>query len=217
LPFTFFDDCQKKSDDFSEIIIEFIRANPDFFEWRAKIKPNINTEDGRNDIKAKMAGAFTTFNLPSEPKTIADKAVAEILSKFYNTLGVKKAVKDHRDAMAAENFVGYLLELYIFSEAHKFNWCLCPDAIVKSVDFVKQNEDGTWTMLQIKNRDNSENSSSKKVREGTDIQHWFRTFSKKEGSNWNNFPDPELKKTLSEDGYFQFIDDYFKNHPDFRR
>lgn len=196
---------------FSKTILQFVIENPDYFGWRGAVKPDLKTDAGRKAVLDKMAGAFTTFNLPSAPQTVPDTAVVEILLRYYEVPKVNRTIKEHQDAMAAENFVGYLLEFYIFSEAYKLGWCLCPAAIVKSVDFVKLNEDKTWTMLQVKNRDNSENSSSKKVREGKDIMHWFRTFSKKTGSNWSNFPDAKLKKTLTEKGFFNFIDNYFKN------
>ena len=63
-------------------------------------------------------------------------------------------------------------------------------------------------MLQIKNRNNSENSSSSKVRDGTTINKWFRSFSKKDISNWKNFPDTQLNGQLSEEGFHNFIDIY---------
>jgi hypothetical protein len=81
---------------------------------------------------------------------------------------------------------------------------------VKHVDFVKKKPDGTWQMLQIKNRDNSENSSSKAIRVGTDIKHWYRSFSRKDLKNWDAFPDEQFKESLSEDGFLRFIKEYLE-------
>ena len=182
--------------------------HPEYLNWRKKIKPDLNTIEGREQVLEKMDGAFTTYHLPSLPKTIPDNAVSILLEKFYKLNDVKRILKEHQLAMASENFVGYLLELYIFSVAHNYGWVLCPDSIFKSVDFVKQNPDGTWHMLQIKNRSNSENSSSSKVRVGTTINKWFRSFSHKDISNWENFPDKELNGQLSEEGFHSFIEMY---------
>lgn len=211
MAFTFFDDCEANCKIYSETIIEFLSSNPEFFGWRGKSVPDLSSDDGKNKVREKMVSSFSKFNLPSLPKTSDDPALAKILKTHYAIDDVARAIIEHRSAMAAENFVGYLLEMYIFSIAWPIGWCLCPDAIVRSVDFVKK-ENGKWIMLQIKNRDNSENSSSKKVRDGTEIRHWFRTFSQKPGSNWQNFPDPELRDRLSEEGFLNFIDNYFDGY-----
>lgn len=63
-------------------------------------------------------------------------------------------------------------------------------------------------MLQVKNRDNSENSSSSAIRAGTEIEKWHRTFSKKAGANWSVFPDERLKTELSEENFERFVRTY---------
>lgn len=84
--------------------------------------------------------------------------------------------------------------------------------MVKAVDFIKPPDmaAGNWRLLQIKNRDNSENSSSSAIRIGTHIEKWHRTFSKKMGSNWAAFPEAELLKHLSEDGFRKYVKTYLK-------
>ncbi len=62
----------------------------------------------------------------------------------------------------------------------------------------------------VKNLDNSENSSSSAIRNGTDIKKWFRTFSKKPGSNWEAFPDEEIKGDVSEEGFRQYVKKYLE-------
>jgi len=51
-----------------------------------------------------------------------------------------------------------------------YGWHCAWGETIRSVDFCS--EDGQ--LLQIKNRSNSENSSSSRVREGTNIIKWFR-------------------------------------------
>ena len=83
----------------------------------------------------------------------------------------------------------------------------------KAVDFIKPPISPTadWQLLQVKNRDNSENSSSSAIRIGTKIEKWHRTFSKKAGSNWSAFPDEQLRSLLNEKGFKRFIETYLKN------
>ena len=79
----------------------------------------------------------------------------------------------HRDSMAAENFIGNLLESYLDRKLSNYGWVWCCGEMVKSVYFINPESNG-FTLLQVKNRDNSENSSSKSIRDGTTILHWFR-------------------------------------------
>ena len=111
--------------------------------------------------------------------------------------------------MAAENIIGELLEMYIdnMSRVTSAGWCRAYGDVVKGVDFVKSSPSG-WILLQIKNRDNSENSSSSAIRSGTNIIKWFRTFSRTGNTNWSNFPDDMLKSQMSENGFRIFVQDY---------
>jgi hypothetical protein len=77
---------------------------------------------------------------------------------------------------------------------------------VKAVDFVKR-EGEKWVALQVKNRDNSENSSSAAIRQGTDIKKWFRTFSRRPATNWDKFPG-DIATGLSEEGFQTFVRSY---------
>ncbi len=204
----FLDICRQNQNEFSSIIADFLRDNPDVLGWRGKAKPDPNTNEGRDVVITKMRSAFTNFHIPSMPETVPDRAVATIMDRYYEIDNIERAVEEHRKAMAAENFVGYALELYIFSVAHEYGWCLCPNAVVKSVDFVKREQNGRWRLLQVKNRNTSENSSSSKVRDGTEIEKWFRTFSKRDATNWENFPDGALTDKLNEQDFQDFIVQY---------
>ncbi|MCS7069464.1 MAG: SinI family restriction endonuclease, partial [Meiothermus sp.] len=100
--------------------------------------------------------------------------------------------------------LGDLLERYIANRLEPRGWIWCAGNIVSSVDFLR--EDLT-VALQVKNRDNSENSSSSAIREGTNIKRWFRIYSRKGRTNWENFP---FASGLSEDDFHEYIKDYAK-------
>ncbi len=147
---------------------------------------------------------------PLPPSTIPDEMVSVILNKYFEVPYEKleEAEELHRISMAAENIVGELLERYIAEiiEPHGCIWC--SGSIVKAVDFIYLDGKKNWHLLQVKNRDNSENSSSAAIREGTEIQKWFRTFSKKKGDNWANFPSLGVTEELSEEGFRSYVKKY---------
>jgi len=79
------------------------------------------------------------------------------------------------------------------------------------VDFIHyDNEKDEWGLLQVKNRDNTENSSSSKIRDNTPIKKWFRTFSQRDATNWENFPDEVSSKDLNEDDFRAFVESYLR-------
>ena len=93
-----------------------------------------------------------------------------------------------------------------------YGWHCCWGETMKSIDFC--NEDGQ--LLQIKNSDNSENSSSKAVRDGTEIKHWFRRFSKTGKTNWealNLLVGLRKEDELNEISYKQFVKDAVTANP----
>lgn len=193
----------------AQTIVEFLRANPSYIKLRGKNIPHPSTQQFFDVVYQRYVTKKYSSDKPSHPKTIPDNMVDTVLQHMfsYSFNEISNAKKSHRDSMAAENFIGTLLERYLDSELSKFGWVWCCGEMVKSVDFIKR-EEGGFTLLQVKNRDNSENSSSKAIRDGTTILHWFRSYSKKAGDNWANFPDTRLKNILSEDDFRQFVIDY---------
>ena len=120
--------------------------------------------------------------------------------------------------MGAENVVGALLENYINSESNKYEWCMCAGEVVHGTDFIRKiDNNNTWELLQVKNRDNSENSSSSTVRElikqnsGIVIKKWYRTKSRTGKTNWENFPDENLKKILNEFSFQNYVKEYLSD------
>jgi len=151
---------------------------------------------------------------PEPPSTIPDEMVSFVLEHYFEieSKSLERIKTEHALSMGAENIVGNLLEHYLASILELHGWIWRAGSLVKAVDFVKPpTEKGDWVLLQVKNRDNSENSSSSAIRTGTTIHKWFRTFSRKPGSNWATFPDAVAKNDLSEKGFRDFVKVYLES------
>lgn len=146
---------------------------------------------------------------PKVPSTTTDDAYLDVLLNYYQCKYTRYEIDDiHKKAMASENIVGELLERYIAQELEPHGWVWASGSVLRAVDFIYPNSDGSFFLLQIKNRDNSENSSSKAIRDGTSIQKWFRTYSRRGGTNWENFPTKNPEEKLSEQGFRAFLIKY---------
>ncbi|MGA9379990.1 MAG: SinI family restriction endonuclease, partial [Phormidium sp.] len=127
-------------------------------------------------------------------ETIPDQIVKLILLEHENnnnqeSVGqdneeiVDKYIYGHRIAMSAENLLGRLLEAYIADKIEPYGWIWCSGEIVFATDFIKCSGEGKWICLQVKNADNSENSSSSQIRkefkrrgyQDVTIEAWFRS------------------------------------------
>ena len=192
----------------------FLTKHTDCFGWRREPQPNLNEVNGVKKLAEKYFTSILTKVSPSIPQTVPDEMVSVILKKFYKhpSEKLKSIQTEHQHSMAAENMVGELLERYIDSVLSKHGWVWCCGALVKHVDFIKE-EGNDYRRLQIKNRDNSENSSSKAIRNGKNIDHWYRTSSRTGRTRWEDFPDPALKSNLSEAGFLAFVERYVRSGP----
>lgn len=148
--------------------------------------------------------------LPRSPRTVADDMVGYIMQVAFSYTP-EEAVSlsiAHQRAMAAENAVGDVLERYIASVLEPKGWTWCSGTLVTAIDFIRYDPAvQDWDVLQVKNRDNSENSSSAGYRSGKGIPSWFRTFSRTGQTNWPAFPYlvGNDKKLLNEDGFKDFV------------
>lgn len=126
-----------------------------------------------------MNGYFhAVANKPSQrvanPKSsCSDPAVRRIVQEIqsWTKVEVENAEQNHNLFMSAENVQGNLLEEYIASQVRPYGYFWCQGNVLRAIDFC--NSDGSH-FIQIKNKDNSENSSSSNIREGTEITKWFR-------------------------------------------
>ena len=197
-----------------QIVISFLVQYPNAASQpKDKGAPAIGT----TEYIEKQAHSFALSRnpkAPQEPATVPDEMVSVILNEYFGVPAsdLERIKKGHSLSMGAENLVGDLLERYLAKVLEPQGWIWCSGSMVKAVDFIKppSDERGLWRMLQVKNRDNSENSSSSAIRDGTTIEKWFRTFSKKVGSNWTEFPDTTLRQQLSEEDFKIFVRQYLK-------
>lgn len=128
-----------------------------------------------------------------------------------NSKDVKTINKYHRLAMSAENIAGSLLEEFLSVELLKYGWYCCWGETMRSVDFCHIN----GQLLQIKNSDNSENSSSKSVRTNTEIKHWFRRMAKTGKTNWEALNKLIASDNdLTEEGFIEFAKNIVTSNPD---
>lgn len=154
---------------------------------------NINTEEYFVNLLTKYRDGRKKPSLKIKKnlvigETIPDQMVRLILQKSEKC-DIKKIdeyIDGHNLAMSAENLLGNLLERYIASVIED-GWIWCPSQTIFATDFIKYSPDSDeqWICLQVKNADNSENSSSSKIRQQfkqkgyeDSIRIWFRSRSR---------------------------------------
>lgn len=192
----------------------------DLPEWSCTI--NIKTGEDATDFMKKWTNKFTNsyFNRPSQRisnpiGTRHDPILDEIISSRINHTSddLENIKYGHRLSMSAENIAGAFLEEYIAQKIISQGWHCCWGDTMKSIDFCSVDDQ----LLQVKNSDNSENSSSKTVRDGTTINHWFRRFSRTGATNWSALNvlvgiENENDK-LDEDSFRAFVRHAVTNNP----
>jgi hypothetical protein len=211
---TFSNDNSDKNlvESFSQVC-NFLADNPNSISWRSKKNvPSVETQEGLEILAKRYFSAYNKSDFPAVPGTVPDEMVSVVMQEAYG-YSIEQCEKikiEHQHSMCAENCVGALLERYLDSVLRSHNWHWCCGDFVKAIDFVSKTDDGKWLALQIKNRDNSENSSSSAIRSGTEIEKWFRSFSKTGKTNWNSLPQLMQGYDLSEQGFITFVKSYLK-------
>lgn len=200
--------------------------------------PNINMEKGSTPEEYIHRWVLTYCNainnLASEkkanPKTsCSDPLIKEMVKKAKNIeddSNLDGQEKSHILFMSAENVLGNLLEEYIAKTIKPYGWIWCAGETLRAIVFC--NIKGT-ELLQVKNKSNSENSSSKNIREGTTIKKWYRLgTSKKGGIPKPSYKWPKLNKIVNtygtklvskecdmdEDKFKEFIQAVIKKNPE---
>lgn len=196
-----------------KIILRYLLENTDRLSWRGE-PPDLRTESGIVTLCTKYFNAYRKSDFPALPSTVPDQMVSIVMHAAYGySLNDCENIKlTHQQSMCAENAVGALLERYIDSVLRDYGWHWCCGSFVKAIDFIKLSDNGEWYELQIKNRDNSENSSSSAIRNNTNIQKWFRTRSRTGETNWNNLPPLMQGHGLSEVGFKTFVEMYLRSN-----
>lgn len=145
--------------------------------------------------------------------TAADTLMKEIYHSLHPQLDeivVQTVALGHSTMMTIENIVGDMLEEYLSIKLSTHGWKCCWGTTVKSVDFI--NEDGS--LLQVKTSDNSENSSSSAIRQGTSIEKWYRRVSTKADTYcWDKLVELTKDNTISEGDFRTFVRTTIINNP----
>lgn len=196
-------------------IVLFSRDNPMFRVLQHKSRKLPVPEFGNREHLVYLANKYFNGRQPKRlpmPKTVPDPALATVMEIGYGKSKeeLEILIEGHRVAMVAENVVGELLERYIDTKLSDDDWIWCAGEVVRSVDFIRpgREPDILWESLQIKNRDNSENSSSSAIRNGTDIKKWHRTVSRTGQTRWETFPTASRERILDEYDFRHFVRDY---------
>jgi SinI-like restriction endonuclease len=176
--------------------------------------PFIKGAKNPTDYAAKWVRRFVTgyekrpsANRGGPLKTVPDSIIDGIAEIRLIHEGLPEASiglirEAHRFSMAIENLVGGLLEEYVDSIGSRFGWICCWGASVRAVDFLNPKLD---KLLQVKNRSNSENSSSKAIRVATGILAWYRIDAETGDTEWDELNSLMGCKDFSEEDFEAFI------------
>lgn len=148
-------------------------------------------------------------------KSSATKIKTDAILPYILTIGYKMtdksvglAISSHEVLMKIENIVGKLLEEYLAEKLSSKKIYCAWGSTLKHVDFCGINN-GVSILLQVKNSDNSENSSSSKIRQGLSIMKWHRRISSEyDVYNWQSLNDLfglAEKNATSESDFRDFI------------
>jgi hypothetical protein len=102
--------------------------------------------------------------------------------------------------MSVENVMGALLEEYVAKSIQPNGWQYARNSTVKSTDFCHKN----GKILQVKNKHNSENSSSSGHRKRIDVDYWYRLARSGE-TRWDDLKKLTGCKSLSEARFRKFV------------
>ena len=168
--------CTPEQKEAIEIMFDTAVLAPERFTKRADAKRDITEY-----LTKWVANFINSLNNPPS-KTVAkakqaptDPALRKMIQAMfgYDDEAADGAEELHDLFMAAENIQGGLLEEYIFSKAKAYGWVWCAGNSLRAIDFLKY-EGRQVYLVQIKNKYNTENSSSSAIREGTTVEKWFR-------------------------------------------
>lgn len=146
------------------------------------------------------------------PRTVADPIVNTIIKARLTELKERQLEQiqyAHRLSMSAENIQGLLLEEFLSEQLAEYGWYCCWGDSVRHVDFC--NVDGS--LLQVKNRSNSENSSSSRVRINRPIENWYRVDANTGLYRWSYFNEKYDTDCFSEANFVIFVQQVLTSNP----
>lgn len=193
-------------------------SNPTLFPTFNINKDNDNPLEYMNKWTERYLHAIK--NKPSSRaaaiKNSVDDPILKIMiktEKGFDDKQVDRALDDHNLYMSAENIQGSLLEEYIDTHISKYGWIWAEGETIRACDFIKYNAaEDKYDLLQIKNKYNSENSSSSAIRKGKKITKWYRLGQKKQDGKlipayqWKALNEViGVENEMSEQDYVDFI------------
>ncbi len=180
---------------------EYLQAHPQDFAKNKLLTKNIIAQDIRSWFEKTIALSKRT--------TVPDELVSDLLEliggvEFERRTQVQEQYNRQKQI---EMMIGDFLEMYLLKHSSAYGWIQTGNC-VRGTDMIKKNNDGKWRKLQIKNSDNTPNSSSAGFI-ADKAQTWKRRNSSKGGHYWNEFPDHQVRPHLSEKNFLDFIKSYF--------
>jgi hypothetical protein len=182
--------------------------------WDSVVKDN--SKDEKEKFVEKFIKGYN--NRPSNregkptntiPDPIIDFIIKERMPE-YSVKDIDLIRFGHRLSMAAENILGLILEEYIHDSVIQYGWSCCWGNSIAAVDFCSEN----GLLLQVKNRSNTENSSSNKIRSGTEIKKWYRVNATTGKYYWEDLNNIIGKKNLlSEDKFISYCRKLITDNP----
>ena len=142
--------------------------------------------------------------------TIPDPMIDIIIAARLPGSDLKTMRIGHRLSMSAENILGSILEEYIHIKIFPYKWSCCWGNAIKAVDILSSKGE----LYQIKNRSNSENSSSSAIRDGTNIKKWFRIDARTSKTYWDDLcAIIGVQNLFSEDEFSEFCKVLIEKNP----
>jgi hypothetical protein len=184
----------------------------------SELSPSLNGRTPEALAQAWLSKYFTSYEnrisqrISNPPGTVPDPIVSTIIRARLPKLTVKNLEQikyAHRLSMSAENILGLLLEEFLAEQLLDYGWHCCWGHLIKHVDFC--NSDGS--LLQIKNRSNSENSSSATVRINQPIEKWFRVDAVTGVYQWSFFNQKYQTDRFSEENFVAFVEGILAQNP----
>lgn len=210
-----------------EAVLDFIYEYPIVVSKRSGIQLSLapDEETIRVYLRHLLRGHFTKRKARislKDVRTVPDPAVDAVLEAFGHVPRRDLAAfsEHHRRSMAAENKIGDLLEAYLAEVLEPRGWIWCCGNLIVGVDFFKpaamaRGREVERMLLQVKNRSNSENSSSKRIRElvamlGCPVQitEWHRCRALDGDTCWDSLVDNSDVSIASEDAFHDFVRNY---------
>ena len=161
--------------DLVECIVQACIANPGLVSARRAAAAD-SQRDKIQKWLTKINNGY--LNRPSQktdtPMTTISDPLIDIIFDEYDYENVDDIRINHRNSMKVENTLGSLLEEYIHTNIFRTCWRVAWGESVRAIDLVRCGDEETFVLLQVKNKYNSENSSSGDIRTGTTIEKWHR-------------------------------------------